>query len=294
MKSCDLMLIGPLSLDENIDYTGNVVHETGGAVFFGAHAAASSGADTFAAVKMAEKDRELLAAFGLDDAHTALLASEQTTIMTNTYTTKTRERRHSVCSAQSNPITAEELPQIPCRLYHLAGLLYGDLPEELIPLLKKRGKVSADMQGYLRHNEGGEMILRDWARKKDYLGFIDVLKADAAEAEVLTGTADRSQAARMLHDWGAGEVLISYNEAMLVYDGSREYTCPVKARNLSGRTGRGDTVFGAYLARRVKGEAPAEALRFATGAVSMKMEAPGPLRASEAEIRAYIKEQYGE
>ena len=47
----------------------------------------------------------------------------------------------------------------------------------------------------------------------------------------------------MLYDWGAKEILISHNSEMLVYDGSDYYTCPVKARNLSGRTGRGDTTF---------------------------------------------------
>ena len=36
----------------------------------------------------------------------------------------------------------------------------------------------------------------------------------------------------------------------------------------------------------------AEALLFATAAVSLKMEAPGPLSASEADIQAYIDEFY--
>lgn len=35
----DLMLIGPATRDLNIDYTGNEVHEIGGAVFFGVAAA---------------------------------------------------------------------------------------------------------------------------------------------------------------------------------------------------------------------------------------------------------------
>ena len=74
---------------------------------------------------------------------------------------------------------------------------------------------------------------------------------------------------------------------MLVYDGTQFYTCPVKARNLSGRTGRGDTVFGAYLAQRVQNIPIPDALLFATAAVSLKMESPGPLRASTAEVCAY-------
>ena len=96
----------------------------------------------------------------------------------------------------------------------------------------------------------------------------------------------------MLYDWGAKEILISHNQEMLVFDGSAFHTCPVKSRNLSGRTGRGDTVFGAYLAQRVRGVPAAEALRFATAAVSLKMESPGPLRASAQDIQAYLAEFY--
>ncbi len=64
---------------------------------------------------------------------------------------------------------------------------------------------------------------------------------------------------------------------MLVYDGTDYYTCPVKARNLSGRTGRGDTTFGSYLAKRMMGVSIRMRSAFATAAVSLKMETPGPL-----------------
>ena len=110
--------------------------------------------------------------------------------------------------------------------------------------------------------------------------------------EILTGLTDRREAAKQLYAWGAKEILISHNSEMLVYDGKDFFTCPVKARNLSGRTGRGDTTFGAYLAKRMTGSPIAEALLFATAAVSLKMEAPGPLSASEADIQKYIDEFY--
>ena len=65
---------------------------------------------------------------------------------------------------------------------------------------------------------------------------IDILKTDAAEAEILTGLTDRQAAARQLIDWGVPEVLISYNTEMLSYDGRRFCVFPVKSRQLSGRT----------------------------------------------------------
>ena len=288
----DLMLIGPATRDVNIDYTGKEVHEIGGAVFFCAAAAKAAGANLFASVKIHPNDTDIIDAFKLDSDHVAILPSETTTLMQNTYFTADRERRKAECLAQSGPITPDQIPEVDCGLYHLAGLLYGDFPNELIVELKKRGKVSADIQGFLRHNEDGLMNFHDWSDKLEYLKYFDFLKTDAAEAEILTGLTDRREAAKQLYAWGAKEILISHNSEMLVYDGKDFFTCPVKARNLSGRTGRGDTTFGAYLAKRRTGSPIAEALLFATAAVSLKMEAPGPLSASEADIQKYIDEFY--
>ena len=271
----DLMLIGPATRDVNIDYTGKEVHEIGGAVFFCSAAAKAAGANLFASVKIHPDDTDIIDAFKLDSDHVAILPSETTTLMQNTYFTADRERRKAECLAQSGPITPDQIPEVDCGLYHLAGLLYGDFPNELIVELKKRGKVSADIQGFLRHNEGGLMNFHDWSDKLEYLKYFDFLKTDAAEAEILTGLTDRREAAKQLYAWGAKEILISHNSEMLVYDGKDFFT-----------------TFGAYLAKRMTGSPIAEALLFATAAVSLKMEAPGPLSASEADIQKYIDEFY--
>lgn len=136
------------------------------------------------------------------------------------------------------------------------------------------------------------MLFQDWEDKLTYLPYLDFLKTDAAEAEILTGLTDRVAAAKQLVDWGAKEVLISHNSEMLCYNGKELHTCPVKARNLSGRTGRGDTTTGAYLAMRLTGASMKEALLYATACVSLKMEAPGVFRGTRADVEAYIREFY--
>ena len=239
----DLMLIGPATRDVNIDYTGKEVHEIGGAVFFCSAAAKAAGANLFASVKIHPDDTDIIDAFKLDSDHVAILPSETTTLMQNTYFTADRERRKAECLAQSGPITPDQIPEVDCGLYHLAGLLYGDFPNELIVELKKRGKVSADIQGFLRHNEGGLMNFHDWSDKLEYLKYFDFLKTDAAEAEILTGLTDRREAAKQLYAWGAKEILISHNSEMLVYDGKDFFTCPVKARNLSVRLATTERLF---------------------------------------------------
>ena len=123
---------------------------------------------------------------------------------------------------------------------------------------------------------------------------IDILKPDAAEAEILTGLSDRYEAAEMLYGFGSGEVMISHNSEMLVFDAKCFFTCPVKARNLSGRTGRGDTTFGSRLGMRVTGHDIADFLLYATACVSLKMEKPGVFSGTHKDVEDYIKEFYVE
>lgn len=118
-----------------------------------------------------------------------------------------------------------------------------------------------------------------------------MLKTDAAEAEILTGLSDRAAAARLFFEWGAKEVVITHNTEVLAYDGKTMATCPIKARNLSGRSGRGDTTFAAYITERLRSGLE-ESLLVATATVSAKMEAPGPYKGTRADIMKYIATFY--
>ncbi len=293
MKNYDVMIVGPATRDVNIDYTGEESRIVGGAVTFCTPAAAATGAKVFAAIKANPQDEEVPKAFHLAPEDMRVLPSAHTTEMRNEYFTADREKRKASCPAQSDPVLPEEIPSVPRKLTHLAGLLYGDFPNELIEALKEQGKLSADIQGFLRCNENGQLVFHDWKDKMKYLPYFDILKTDAAEAEILTGLTDRQAAAKQLIAWGVPEVLISYNTEMLAYDGKRLCLCPVKSRNLSGRTGRGDTVFGSFIAMRTLGADLEEALRYATACVSLKMETPGPFAGTRDDVEAYLKEFYG-
>ena len=96
-----------------------------------------------------------------------------------------------------------------------------------------------------------------------------------------------------MHSWGAKEIMITHNTEVLAYDGVNFYDCPIRARNLSGRTGRGDTAFAAYYCERLGADIP-KALLMSAATVSKKMEAPGPLRCVRGDIEEYIKEVYPE
>lgn len=159
----------------------------------------------------------------------------------------------------------------------------------------KKGAVALDVQSCLRHADmtDGSMYFEDWADKEKLLPYVTYLKTDAAEAEIMTGTQDRERAAKMLFELGAKEILITHNTEVLVYDGKKFYTCPIRARNLSGRTGRGDTTFAAYVNERLNNSIE-KALLYATATVSLKMEAPGPINASRKDIENYIDKYYSD
>lgn len=291
----DTLTIGHISLDYNIDYLDHQIIEVGGAVIYSSAAAYAGGYKVGVVTKVAPADTDRLNTFVIPKEDIFYIPSKESTSIRNKYHTADKERRTCTCIGQGDPFTIEDIPDVDCDVYHFAGLIYGDFTGELMIELSKKGKIAVDVQALLRHanRATGEMYFEDWADKKKILPYIDYLKTDTAEAEILTGQTDRVVAAKMLHEWGAKEVVITNSKEVLAYDGNELYTCPIRARNLSGRSGRGDTTFAAYITERQK-ENMEKSLLWATATVSVKMEAPGPYKGNRADIIKYIDEIYPE
>ncbi len=294
MKHYESVIIGHITEDINIDHEDNAVRICGGAVLYSSASAHALGHKVAAVTKLADADFARLAQFTLPEEDIYVRACDASTTIRNKYYTADKERRDCVCLSRGTPFALSDLPaDISGDIYHFAGLIVGDYADGMIEACAEKGAVAVDVQGLLRHADAttGEMYFEDWAQKKDLLPLITYLKTDAAEAEILTGTADRVEAAKILHQWGAKEVLITHNTEVLAYDGKTVCTCPIKARNLSGRTGRGDTTFAAYLTERLHSDLQT-ALLVATATVSLKMETPGPLRCTRGDVEAYIDRFY--
>lgn len=296
MKHFESLIIGHITIDQNIDHLGNETKIPGGAVVYSSASAYSLGHNVAALTKVAQKDKDRLNAFTIPKENIICLDSKESTDMYNKYLTPDKERRICRCFSKGDEIMADDIPDdISADIYHFAGLIYGDFSSQTVKQVSKKGAVAVDVQGFLRHwnPENKSMFFEDWADKKEILPYITYLKTDAAEAEILTGLDDRKEAAKLLHSWGAKEVVITHNTEVLAFDGNEFYTCPIRARNLSGRTGRGDTTFAAYLNERLT-HSVKDALLTATATVSYKMETPGALKATRADIENYIKEFYSD
>lgn len=294
MKHYASVIIGHITRDINIDHEDNTVEICGGAVLYSSAAAHALGHKVAAVTKLAAADSGRLQEFTIPTEDRYVRFCERSTTIRNKYYTADKERRDCVCLSRGTPFTMDDIPaDLSGEIYHFAGLIFGDYDDNMLPACAARGAVAVDVQGFLRHADPvtGNMYFEDWAAKKELLPYVTYLKTDAAEAEILTGTSDRAEAARILQSWGAKEILITHNTEVLAFDGKEIYTCPIKARNLSGRTGRGDTTFASYLNERLQHNVP-DALLTATATVSLKMETPGAFRGTRTDVEDYIKAFY--
>lgn len=295
MKHYESIIIGHISLDHNTDHLGNSADIIGGAVTYSSASAYALGHKVAAVTKLNEADVDRLKFLTIPEEDVYCIFSPSSYNMDNQYFTPDKERRKCMCMSMGTPFTSEDIPKdISGDIYHFAGLVYGDFSSEMIKETSKLGKIAVDVQACLRHaKDDHTMYFEDWADKMDVLPYIDFLKTDAAEAEIMTGLEDRYEAAKLLHSWGAKEVMITHNTEVIIYDGKDFYTVPIRARNLSGRTGRGDTTFGAYITERLT-HSIEDSLLYATATVSVKMETPGPYQGTRADVDEYINELYPE
>jgi sugar/nucleoside kinase (ribokinase family) len=281
-KRYDMVTIGHIT-DDILDDRGSVTRFIGGAAFFSSFAAKKSGAELLVVTKLAQKDFGLL--YGLNEQGIEVIAlpSAETTSIENVFESEDVDQRKVRLLSQAEPFRLEEIPEVRTEIFNLAGLFNGEIPPEIIRSLSRKARVGLDLQCMLRTSREGSFSWMDWPGKREYLPHITYLKADSLESRVITGTEDRREAARLLNEWGASEVLITHSREVILYDGQTMYSAPFDPSNLSGRTGRGDTCFAAYMTWRLN-HGSEEALQYAAALTSIKMETPGPFQGTVDEV----------
>jgi sugar/nucleoside kinase (ribokinase family) len=85
--------------------------------------------------------------------------------------------------------------------------------------------------------------------------------------------------------------MITHSQGVLARVNRETYYEKFSNSNISGRTGRGDTTFSAYLSWRLDHNVR-ESLKFAAALVSIKMETPGPFKGTLEDVQFRIKEKH--
>ena len=290
----DIVFIGHVAIDEVHAFEGPMHKANGGAVQYCAMAASWSNKRIAVVTKMAERDEFLLDQIRKARIAVYPLPSPETTYMSVIHPTDNPDERRIFLRQNAGFFSIEDLPSIEPCFAHLAGMTNEEFTLGFMLKLKERGfTLSVDMQSFVRKvdEQTGEVLLADAPQKRDIASIAAKVKLDVVEAKLLTGTDDLEKAAMKLEKWGASEVLITRSDGVLVRHEGKTYFEKFSNKNIDGRTGRGDSTFGAYLSYRMDHDVR-ESLRFAAALASIKMESPGPFKGSFEDVLNRIREHH--
>lgn len=291
MREFDIAYLGHYTKDTIV-----LPHETktvhGGAFNYGACVAVKMGLRAAVITRLAEEDWDVVDDLVRMGVEVFATPTPQSTNLKLVYPTENLDHRTVYNVGSAGPFTPAEVAPVQARVFHIGASVRGEVPLEVIKALaQKETRISLDVQGFLRVNRGGVLVHEDWPEAAQVLELVDVLKADAVEAEALTGRSDLRKAATALAELGPDEVILTHRNGVLVYADGRFHVAPFHTREMKGRTGRGDTCTSAYLGKRLAAS-PAEATIWAAALTGLKMEAVGPFSREIGEVEELIKERY--
>ena len=294
MKTYDITFVGHMCWDEIVPHEGETRVAAGSAVLCGAMAAVRAGAKVAVLTRLAAADRAMLAPMESAGVDVTVTPVPETTWMRVIHPTADLDVRRMYQVHSAGPFRLGDVPALSTRFVHLAGVTDQEFTLDLLRGLQGRGySLSADMQSFVRqvHPSTREIAFADVPAKRAIAGLLDRIKLDVVEAKILTGHDDLEAAAAAVAEWGCREIMITRADGVLVRVGDDTWFERFSNRNSSGRTGRGDTTFAAYMAWRLS-HPPAEAVKFAAALVSMKMETPGPFAGTLEDVLRRMREQH--
>lgn len=287
----DICCIGHITKDKIVT-PNRTVYMAGGTSFYFSYAINQLPKDvTFSlvtAMDPTEKEPvEKMLKAGID---VSMNASRNTVFFENIYGANQNERKQRVL-AKADPFTIQQLEHVDAKVFHLGSLLADDFPTEVVEYLSRKGRVSIDVQGYLREVRDEKVYPIDWKEKLKVLKHTYYLKVNETEMKTITGLKDAHEAAKLIHAWGVTEVIITLgSEGSLVYVDDKFYEIPAyPPHEVVDATGCGDTYSAGYLYKRLQGATPTEAGKFAAAMCTIKLEHNGPFNRSIEDVEKIIK-----
>ena len=287
----DIAFLGHYTKDTIVSSTGTRVVD-GGAFNYGANVAARMGLKVAAITHLAKEDFhvvEKLKHLGVDVfAH----ISPQSTCLRLEYPTSDVDERVIYVTSSAGPFTTAQVEKIQARAIVVGASMRDEVSLPVIEELSKKNAIlAADVQSFIRVNDNGKLVPKEWPERNDIFACLDILKTDAVEAGLLFGECDLYTAAQKMHDLGPKEVIITHREGLLVFADGKFYEEKFFPKEIIGRSGRGDTCIASYTAKRLSAS-PQEATTWAAAVTSLKMEAEGPFQRTMQEVNHLIDNKY--
>ena len=217
-------------------------------------------------------------------------SSPHSVFFENHYGLNSNQRMQRVL-AKADPFTIEEMKPLQAEVFHLGSLLADDFSPEIVKYLSQKGRISIDVQGYLREVRGEKVYAVDWKDMDAVLPYVDMMKLNEHEMRAIMQLNNPKTVAEKLASYGIREVIITLGSyGSLIYADKTYYEIPAyPPQKIVDATGCGDTYSTGYLYMRSQGATFQEAGRFASAMCTLKLEHNGPFEGSLKDIETLIK-----
>jgi len=291
-QSFDVATVGNYTKDTIVTAAGTL-HADGGGVTYSAHAALTLGRKVAAITRLSKDDFHVVRSLEMAGITVFATATTSSTLMRLEYPTDNPDERTLTVAATAGSFTPEQVQAIDAKAFVISPSIRGEMPIETIQELRSKDTlISADAQGFIRIRRPDNRLEHvAWPEQGEVLALVDILKADVVEAEALTGIADMKLAAKALAAQGPREIVITHRDGILVLADGDFFEAPFHAQSMLGRSGRGDTCVGSYVAARLECQ-PEEAILWSAATTSLKIEVPGPISRPYEDIVDLIEEKY--
>ncbi|MFH1446857.1 MAG: PfkB family carbohydrate kinase [Chloroflexota bacterium] len=287
MTDFDVVMIGNFAKDILI-VDGIEEIASGGGVYYGSVVIKRLGARVAVVTRLHPDDFPRLGELRSEGIEVFATPAGGTSGIANFYQSSNMETRVCKPIGFGGKYNLSEIPDINTKVIILSPLYAGEVDLPLLQELSKRAPVGMDTQGFVRVPVEDDLVLQPWPDMIEGLKCVTYLKVDKAEAEYLTGLSDLHEAMIKLHSLGPKEIVLTQSSGVTVFANGIFYNAPFIPRSLVGRTGRGDTCFSAYIAKRLTGSAET-ACGWAGVVTSLKLEIPGPWKGTIADVEAVIR-----
>jgi len=289
----DIAFLGQYTKDTIVTKDGSRV-VNGGAYFYGSAAAASMGLRVAALTRLAPEDFSSFRLLLERGVLVKAISTQKSPCLQLLYPSANPAERILSVTSVAEPFEPADVESISAPVWSIGASIRGEVSLTVLKAIKAKGaRVGLDAQGFVRVVRDGHLAYdTEWPEKAAVLRQVDVFKADVVEAEILTGTRDLHEAARILARYGVPEFVLTHGDGVVVYAEGSFVEAPFRPKSLVGRSGRGDTCLASYLAARISMD-PEKATFWSAALTSLKMEALGPFSGTREDVESALRERYG-